>query len=79
MPRLFTEGVEPKALPGKVVSEDDAHAEGCRPGELLEEALKDLSAVKSKSKRLDSAVKRVKEVKDWVEARVGTEAKAVVS
>ncbi|NQT93703.1 MAG: hypothetical protein HQ559_13165, partial [Lentisphaerae bacterium] len=77
MPRLLTGTPEGKTLPGKVVSEEkQTYAEGAGPGELLERALKDLEAVKSKSKRIAAAVKHVKQAKEWVDARVVRETEA---
>jgi hypothetical protein len=73
MPRLLSGPADTKTI--DVVAEETAgHSESPSPGELLEKALVELSAVKSKSKRLANAVELVTQAKQWVDGRVVREA-----
>jgi hypothetical protein len=73
MPRLLAGTADTKTI-DVVAEETAAHSEDLGPGELLENALVELSAVKSKSKRLANAVELVTKAKRWIDGRVVREA-----
>ena len=69
MPRLLAGPSNGKTI--DVVGEETAaYGDAPGPGELLENALVELSAVKSKSKRLANAVELVTQAKQWVDQHV---------
>lgn len=74
MPRLFTEPApvsKQKLIEGTVVSEQAAkYGEPQGPGELLEQALAELTAAKAKSKRVAKAVRLIEKAKEWVDGHV---------
>jgi len=68
-----------KTLPATIVSEEtEAYAAAqVGPGELLEKALEELAAVRSKSKRLAAAVGLITEAKACIDSRVIHETRPV--
>jgi len=78
MPRLLSGPGDTKTI--DVVTEETLeYGDSQGPGELLEKALVELSAVKSKSKRLANAIELVTQAKQWVDGRVLRETGAIVS
>jgi len=74
MPALMVapgEAGKRKAIPTTVVSEEtEPYTTQAGPADLLEKALVELAAVKSKSKHLIAAVDLVTEAKNWIDSRV---------
>ena len=74
MPRLFMEPApvsKQKLIEGTVVSEQAAeYGEPQGPGELLEQAMAELTAAKVKSKRVAKAVRLIEKAKEWVDGHV---------
>ncbi len=66
MPTLIAGSAGPKTI-DVVAEETGPYGEAPGPGELLEKVLVELSAVKSKSKRLANAIEMVTQAKQWVD------------